>query len=130
MLPEATSDDFLNHVTQNVPLRRLKMVVRTRYFDENLHFAAILSKIMDESLREKFGDCNYLFEVWCEGELLFQRALKRPVRAFNCMRQSNSVIYVLNEEDEHMAGNFIHILNLNQSAIPKTAWQDRKFDTI
>ena len=68
---------------------------------------------MDESLREKFGDCNYLFEVWCEGELLFQRALKNPVRAFNCMRQANSVIYVLDSEDEHMAGNFIHLLNLN-----------------
>ena len=24
MLPEATSDDFLNHVTQNVPLNKLK----------------------------------------------------------------------------------------------------------
>ena len=57
MLPEATADDFLSNVTQNVRLGKLKKVVRARYFDENLHFAAILSQIVDENLRLKFGDC-------------------------------------------------------------------------
>ena len=135
MMKDAQSDQFLNHVIQDVPLYKLKEVVRSCYFDENLRFCAIFTEIKDNSLKEKFGGNNYLLEVWSDGELLYQRPLKKKVRVLNATRQANSIIYMLDPEDEVMEGNFIHIVSLNSCCIDKVSHndnlnEDRNFDSI
>ena len=86
MRKDATSDNFLDQVSQNVNLGELKQVERSCYFDQNLNFAAIISQIRNEELKKKYGNNNYLLEVWSDGELLFQRPLKKNVRAMNSSR--------------------------------------------
>ena len=70
MEKDATSDQFLNHLTQDVPLHLLKKVIKSCYFDENMRFCAIMSEVVDHSLREHLGG-QYLFEVWADGQLLY-----------------------------------------------------------
>ena len=76
MCKNSTSDAFLNHVVQDVPLSDLKNVLRSCYFDENLRFCAILSEIKLDELKDIYGGANFLLEVWSDGELLYQRTLK------------------------------------------------------
>ena len=70
MFRNATSDDFLDNIVQDVPLKDLKEVIQSCYFDENLQFCAVLSRINDNDLK-KMLQGNYLFELWFEGELLY-----------------------------------------------------------
>ena len=76
-----------------------------------------------------------MLEVWSDGELLYQRPLKKKVRVLNATRQANSIIYMLDPEDEVMEGNFIHIVSLNSCCIDQVSHNDnlneeRNFDSI
>lgn len=51
MFRNATSDEFLDNIVQDVPLKDLKEVDRSCYFDENLQFCAVLFKIHDDRLK-------------------------------------------------------------------------------
>ena len=99
MFSNETSDDFLDNIKQDVPLKALKEVIQSCYFDENLTFCAVLSRVHDDKLKEMLGG-NFLFELWFEGELLYQKPLKNKVRAWNQTRQDSSIIFLLDKEDE------------------------------
>ena len=71
MCKDATSDIFLEQVSQKVRLGQLKQVERSCFFDENLNFAGIISQVKNEELKKKYGNNNFLLEVWSDGELLF-----------------------------------------------------------
>ena len=75
-----------------------------------MKFCAILTQIKDERLRDLIKG-NFLLEIWSEGILLFQRPLKKEVRAWNVSRQANSLIYLLDPEDDK--AGFIHVVSLN-----------------
>jgi len=118
----ATSDQYLESILQDVPLQKIREIVRSCHFDQNNLFCAVLSKVSDPRLKDKYGDgstkCNYLFEVWSQGELLFQRPLKNKIRVWNTSRQNNSIIYVLHPEDEELdegGKSYIHIVSLNKA---------------
>jgi len=112
MAKNAISDYFFNRVVQDVPLAELKEVVRSCHFDENMKFCAILTKINDERLKIQI-EGNFLLQIWSEGILLFQRPLQREVRAWNVSRQANSLIYLLDPEDEQDEAGLIHVVSLN-----------------
>ena len=54
-------------------------------------------------------------EIWSKGRLLFQRTLQKCVRAWNISRENNSVIFLLDQEDERCDQTFIHIVSLKQA---------------
>ena len=56
MTKDATSDVFLERVTQNVPLNELKKVIKSCYFDENMNFAALVSEIINDDLKKLYSD--------------------------------------------------------------------------
>ena len=121
MEKDATSEQYLESVVQDVPLHEIRKVVDSCYFDEEQKNAAILSEIDPDQkyddLRKSYGG-RYLFEVWRDGELLYQRALKQKIVRWNMSRQNDSIIYLLNPEDEELEPNgcyFIHIVCLNLS---------------
>ena len=106
---DATSDQFLNHLTQDVPLHQLKKVIKSCYFDENMNFCGIMSEVVDHTLREHLGG-HYLFEVWADGNLLYQRPLTCKVRAWGASRHKNTIIYLLDPEDEPNNDNYFHMI--------------------
>lgn len=72
MMKGATSDSYLEKAVQDIPMREIRDVVSSCYFDENNKFCAVLSKVKDLELKGKLGasrkiKCNYLFEVWSQG---------------------------------------------------------------
>ena len=73
------------------------------------------SRIHDDRLKEMLRG-NYLFELWYEGELLYQKPLKNKVRAWNQTRQDSSIVFLLDKEDEEEEGSFIHIVSLNNTS--------------
>ena len=81
MEKDATSENYLRDVALDLPLHRIRKVVDSTYFDENLQTAALLSEIAPEDsqlksdLREIYGG-KYLLEVWNNGDLLYHQPLK------------------------------------------------------
>ena len=99
-----------------------------------MRFCAILSEVKDEHLIKKFNNNRFLLEVWSDGELLYQRTLKKKVRVLNATRNANSIIYMLDKEDESQEGNFIHIVSLNNACLDGNGTKhkacDRDFHAI
>ena len=84
------------------------------HHDENLYFSAVLTKITDQKLVELL-EAPYQLEVWSRGNLLYSRPLTKPVRAWNISRQKNSIIYLLDPEDEDGRSDVIHVLSLHDA---------------
>ena len=104
----ATSEKYFESVVQDVPLHQIRKVVDSCYFDKEMKTAAILSEIAPtfgisddvrqnlRQLRTLYGDVEkkdgskteyrYLLEVWNEGELIYQEALKQKVVRWNMSR--------------------------------------------
>ena len=77
-------------------------------------FAAIVTQITDERLKQIYGGNSFLLEAWAGGKLLFQRAFKENIRVLNSSRTDNSIIYVPAKADEpdNQKRDFIYIVSL------------------
>ena len=70
LMSKPSSDSFLEHMRQDVPLNELKVIRQSCHFDANLNFCAIMCELNDEKLRELYGG-RYLMEIWSAGRLIF-----------------------------------------------------------
>lgn len=89
-------------------------------------FGAVLVQVEDPRLQNdtNYGG-KYILEVWCSGNLLFQRVLKMPPRAWGCSRHKNTIIYLLDPEDEqNEQDDIIHLMHLGE------ACQLDKYDSV
>ena len=111
---DSSSSQYFDKVVQTVPLRDLKEIVGSCYYDETLEFCAVLTQINDEKLKEKL-EVNFQLEVWWSGILLYQRALNKKVRAWNVSRHNQSIIFLLDPEDEDHQGDIIHVVSLKHA---------------
>ena len=64
------ADKFFQEISADVPLKQLRKIVNSAYFDEDLRFCGLLSEIVDDRLKH-YLHANFLLEIWCDGELVF-----------------------------------------------------------
>ena len=84
--------------------------------DENLNFGAIQVKVESKDVKELYNQGKHLsFEIWCRGQLVYQRPLNKEVVAWGTSRHRKSVIFVLDEADEPRRNgcSVINIVSLN-----------------
>ena len=90
----------MQEIAADVPLGDLREIVNSAYFDEDLRFCGLLSKLIDDRLRHQYN-ANFLLEIWTDGVLVYALPLKQGVRAWSASRQANSLIFLLDEDDEY-----------------------------
>ena len=84
--------------------------------DENLNFGAIQVKVEHIDVKKLYNQNKHLsLEIWYYGKLVYQRPLNREVVAWGTSRHRNSVIFVLDEDDERKRNGYsiINIVSLD-----------------
>lgn len=76
-------------------------------------FAAIVTELKDDRLKQIYDGKSFLLEAWAGGNLLFQRAFSENIRVLNSSRKENSIIYMPDKVDEpDDQKNIIYIVSL------------------
>ena len=117
---DAKHREYREDVSLVVPLDEVMKIEKHCFDNNNFSICPILIKIQSPDVKEIYGDKNYLLQIWKKnGERIYQKALKKPVRVWNISQAVSRngdccFLYVLDQEDEKDGGNWFHIMQLKE----------------
>ena len=102
----------MKEVMFKVPLNKLYKLIASCYYNEFGNFCPVLVKIVDDKVLEENRGKEFLLQVWDrQGEMVFERPLKKPVVNWNI---SDDIFIFIESNDNPV----VHVVKLYLDKTP------------